>query len=66
MLINPQERGQRSDPTHVRLIDAAAITRLAEQCDLVIESISSFPLPAFFGKSFIYNETVTIARVSRR
>lgn len=66
VLINPQDRGQRSDPTHVRLIDAAAITRLAEQCDLVIERISSFPLPPFFGRWFIYNETVTVARVSRR
>ena len=66
VLIVPQERGQRSDPTHVRLIDEAAITRLAERCGLVIERISSFPLPRRFGRWFIYNETVTIATVSRR
>lgn len=66
VLINPQERGQRSDPTHVRMMDAAAITRLAQQCGLVIERISSFPLPRYFGRWFIYNETVTIAAVSPR
>ncbi|MEO8267122.1 MAG: class I SAM-dependent methyltransferase [Ilumatobacteraceae bacterium] len=64
VLITPQERGQRSDATHVRLMDAAAITRLAEQCGLVIERISSFPLPRSFGRWFIYNETVTVASAS--
>ena len=64
VLITPQERGQRSDPTHVRLIDAAAMTRLAEQCGLTIDSISSFPLPRAFGRWFIYNETITVARVA--
>ena len=62
MLITPQERGQRSDETHVRLMDVAALTSLAKQCGLVIERISSFPLPRLFGRWFIYNETVTIAR----
>ena len=62
MLITPQERGQRSDETHVRLMDVAALTSLAKQCGLEIERISSFPLPRLFGRWFIYNETVTIAR----
>ena len=66
VLINPQERGQRSDLTHVRLIDSEAIARLADQCGLVVERISSFPLPRYFGRWFIYNETVTIAAVSPR
>jgi 2-polyprenyl-3-methyl-5-hydroxy-6-metoxy-1,4-benzoquinol methylase len=61
VLITPQERGQRSDPTHLRFMDAAALTALAEQCGLVIVRISSFPLPRIFGRWFIYNETVTIA-----
>ena len=64
VLITPQERGQRSDPTHVRLMDAAALGRLAEQCGLAIETMSSFPLPRVFGRWFIYNETITIARVA--
>ena len=63
VLITPQERGQRSDPTHVRLMDARALRNMAEQCGLTIERISSFPLPRVFGRWFIYNETVTVARV---
>ena len=62
MLITPQERGQRSDDTHVRMMDVVALTSLAKQCGLNIERISSFPLPRLFGRWFIYNETVTIAR----
>jgi 2-polyprenyl-3-methyl-5-hydroxy-6-metoxy-1,4-benzoquinol methylase len=62
MLITPQERGQGSDETHVRLMDVAALTSLAKQCGLEIERISSFPLPRLFGRWFIYNETVMIAR----
>lgn len=64
VLITPQERGQRSDATHVRFMDAAELTGLAEQCGLVVEKISSFPLPRTFGRWFIYNETITIARVA--
>jgi 2-polyprenyl-3-methyl-5-hydroxy-6-metoxy-1,4-benzoquinol methylase len=66
VLITPQERGQRSDATHVRLMDAAALTRLAGECGLVVDRISSFPLPRSFGRWFIYNETVTIARPATR
>jgi 2-polyprenyl-3-methyl-5-hydroxy-6-metoxy-1,4-benzoquinol methylase len=64
VLITPQERGQRSDATHVRFMDVAALTRVAEQCGLVVEKISSFPLPRVFGRWFIYNETITIARAA--
>ncbi len=66
ILITPQERGQRSDPTHVRLMDRDALTELAGQCGLVVERISSFPLPRLFGRWFIYNETVTIAAKSEQ
>ena len=65
VLITPQERGQRSDPTHVRYMDAAALESLAGQCHLTIERTSSFPLPRSFGKWFIYNETITVARIAR-
>ena len=64
ILITPQERGQRSDATHVRFMDADSLTRLAEKCGLTIDKMSSFPLPRRFGRSFIYNETITIARVA--
>jgi 2-polyprenyl-3-methyl-5-hydroxy-6-metoxy-1,4-benzoquinol methylase len=66
LLITPQERGQQSDTTHVRMMDAAAHTRLAEQCGLTIEKMSSFPLPRVFGRWFVYNETVVLARAVTR
>ena len=66
VLITPQERGQRSDSTHVRFMDAAALRALVDQCGLVLGKISSFPLPRWFGRWFVYNETVTIASVPRR
>ncbi|HEY4611271.1 MAG TPA: class I SAM-dependent methyltransferase [Ilumatobacteraceae bacterium] len=66
VLITPQERGQASDATHVRFMDDAALTALADQCGLVIDKISSFPLPRIFGRWFIYNETVTVARPKPR
>ena len=66
MLITPQERGQRSDETHVRLMDSAALASMAGKCGLTIERMSSFPLPRAFGRWFIYNETVVVARVGSR
>ena len=66
VLVTPQERGQRSDSTHVRFMDAAALTRLVAQCGLELERISSFPFPRPFGRWFVYNETVTIARMPVR
>jgi 2-polyprenyl-3-methyl-5-hydroxy-6-metoxy-1,4-benzoquinol methylase len=66
VVITPQERGQRSDATHVRFMDEKSLTALARECGLTIERISSFPLPRMFGRWFIYNETVTLARVGPR
>jgi 2-polyprenyl-3-methyl-5-hydroxy-6-metoxy-1,4-benzoquinol methylase len=65
VLITPQERGQRSDATHVRFMDEPALRALAARCGLEIAEMSSFPLPRAFGRWFIYNETVTLARVAR-
>ena len=62
VLITPQERGQRSDATHVRFIDEATLSTLARDSGLRIDKVSSFPLPRIFGRWFVYNETVTIAR----
>ncbi len=64
VLITPQERGQRSDATHVRFMDEPALTHLLELCGLKLEKSSSFPLPRMFGRWFIYNETITIARIA--
>jgi 2-polyprenyl-3-methyl-5-hydroxy-6-metoxy-1,4-benzoquinol methylase len=66
VLITPQERGQRSDSTHVRFMDAATLTELADKVGLEILRMRSFPFPRFVGRWFIYNETVTTARAATR
>jgi 2-polyprenyl-3-methyl-5-hydroxy-6-metoxy-1,4-benzoquinol methylase len=64
ILITPQERGQASDSTHVRFMDAEALTRLVELCGLTVQKMSSFPLPRRWGKWFVYNETITVAGIA--
>jgi len=39
VIITPQERGQASDATHVRFLDEAALTALADACGLTIDKI---------------------------
>jgi len=63
VLVTPQERGQRSDPTHVRLVDFDAAAALCEAAGLHVERQRSYPFPRAFGRLFVYNEFVTIARV---
>jgi SAM-dependent methyltransferase len=62
ILITPQEAGQRSDPTHVTLLDAGAMRRLAAAAGVVAVRTSSFPLPRPAGRVFVHNETVTVGR----
>ena len=62
VLICPQERGYRSDPTHVRFVDDAALAELCEQLGLVDVRRRSFPLPRRCGRLFVYNEFVVTAR----
>ncbi len=61
VVITPQERGQASDPTHVRLMDAPQLQELANALGLTVTSMRSFPLPRWFGRWWIYNETVMLA-----
>lgn len=61
VLVTPQERGYRSDPTHVRFVDAAA---LAERCRLLglrVLRADSFPLPRAAGRWFVWNEFWVVA-----
>jgi 2-polyprenyl-3-methyl-5-hydroxy-6-metoxy-1,4-benzoquinol methylase len=62
VLICPQERGQASDPTHVRLMDVFALTELAAAANLDVDRITSFPLPRWAGRWWVHNETVLIGR----
>lgn len=63
VLICPQERGQRSDPTHVRFCDRSALERLCGGLGLTVQRARSFPFPRVVGRWFVYNETVVIAVV---
>ncbi len=62
IIITPQQRGQRSDQTHVTYFDPEAIRVLAVQAGLEVESIRSFPFPRLVGRWFTHNETVSVLR----
>ena len=62
IVITPQERGQRSDATHVALVDADAVRRIARKVQLEVVSITSFPFPRVVGRVFTHNETVSVLR----
>lgn len=59
----PQEVGYRSDSTHVRWVDEAEIQRQCSALGLAIDRQFSFPFPRILGKTFIYNQFETVARV---
>jgi SAM-dependent methyltransferase len=63
VLITPQERGFRSDATHVAFMDFAALHDITDALDLPVARAYSFPFPRRFGSLFIYNEFVVVARV---
>jgi SAM-dependent methyltransferase len=62
IMITPQERGFRSDPTHVEFVDFDALHDLVMRLGLAPESQRSFPLPRSAGRVFTYNEFVVVAR----
>jgi len=64
ILITPQERGQRSDPTHVRFVDSADGRALLAELGAADIDARSFPLPRIFGRVFTHNETVLIGTLS--
>lgn len=62
VVICPQERGQRSDPTHVSFMPAAVISAVLADAGLTTVRSRSFPLPRPFGRWFTHNETVVVGR----
>ncbi len=60
--ITPQERGYRSDATHVTFVDFDGLRRLCVRLGLTPVRQYSFPFPRFAGRFFPYNEFVLIAR----
>jgi len=63
VLICPQERGQRSDPTHVRFVGEAQMRELAAAIGVIDVTVRSFPLMRWFGRWWVHNETVLGGRV---
>ena len=64
-LITPQERGFRSDPSHVEFMDDVRLARIASALGLHVRRRYSFPFPRSFGKLFVYNEFVVVAAVTQ-
>lgn len=60
VLICPQERGYRSDSTHVTYFDEASLTTLAAQHSHQESRYFSFPFPRRFGNAYIYNEHIFV------
>jgi 2-polyprenyl-3-methyl-5-hydroxy-6-metoxy-1,4-benzoquinol methylase len=65
VVITPQERGFRSDTTHVTFIDFASQRLIATAAGLDIIRQFSFPLPRVAGRLFVYNEFVAVTRFQR-
>jgi SAM-dependent methyltransferase len=60
--ITPQQRGYRSDATHVTYIDLDGLRSRATGLGARVERALSFPLPRVFGEVFTYNEFMVVAR----
>ncbi|MFF1878504.1 class I SAM-dependent methyltransferase [Leifsonia sp. NPDC058230] len=60
--ITPQERGYRSDATHVTFVDFDGLETLSRRLGLMPVRHYSFPFPRVAGKAFTYNEFVALAR----
>jgi SAM-dependent methyltransferase len=65
ILVTPQERGQRSDATHVQFMDFVASADVLRRCGVDVDRQYSFPFPRMLGRWFIYNEFITVGRVRR-
>ena len=59
--VTPQEKLYAKDSTHIRWVDEDELAAHARRADLVIEQISSYPMPRFAGRLFPYNEFYLVA-----
>jgi len=62
IIITPQEKGFKSDCTHVQFADYAYIEQILLEQQIPIYKKYSFPFPRFAGRFFTYNEFVVIAK----
>jgi SAM-dependent methyltransferase len=58
----PQEAGFKSDASHIEFMDFDRLRAAANEAGLLIAREYSFPLPRALGKTFVYNEFVSVAR----
>ncbi len=65
ILITPQERGFRSDPTHVEFVDFDGAVALGRRLGFEPVTRRSFPFPRPVGRIFPYNEFVVVCRRPR-
>ena len=63
IIITPQERGYKSDSTHVCFVDFNSAVQLADALGLRIAKQYSFPFPRAFGTVFTYNEFINVLTV---
>ena len=61
VIITPQERGYRSDPSHVQFMDFTALESIAAATGLEVGRTFSFPFPRWTGSLFVYNEFVLVS-----
>jgi SAM-dependent methyltransferase len=62
IIICPQEKGYKTDQTHVALYDFNDLAQLLKKVDFVVHRKHSFPFPRLAGKIFTYNEFVVTAK----
>lgn len=60
ILIAPQERGYRSDPTHVEFMDSDKLAGVLAELGFELERSYSYPFPRWMGGAFVYNEFVVV------
>jgi SAM-dependent methyltransferase len=58
--ITPQERGFRTDATHINFVDFEKMVALYRKLGVVERRRYSFPFPRSIGKAFPYNEFVMV------
>jgi SAM-dependent methyltransferase len=62
IVITPQEKGFKSDDTHVQFMDFVTVKNLLKQIDFNITKQYSFPFPRVIGYFFKFNEFVSVAK----
>lgn len=62
VLVAPQERGFASDPTHIEFMDFPKLAHICAGTGFNVLKSYSFPFIRSLGRSYIYNEFVTIGQ----